>query len=853
LTSTEGKQPATTLHSGNRARGLVIAIGALGVAAAVAYFLLDPIAPDFFRAHTRSWAGTSWPRAFRQLGKVWAPIWLLFLYVWATGKRRLLIAGLLALVLSASVTFVKVAVQRPRPDQVIAGNSEDLPFYDKTSFPSGDTASAFAIATAASVFLPLAWQVLLFAGAASIGILRLMSVRHFPSDVFAGAAFGILCGLLATFLVSKLAGRAPPGKWRCSRLLFAAVLFLPGVELLTGDHTLLTFIKGFGPLVACTLLVAKGEAWLRWLRFKACSEDRRVNASPSRSSGPSYKWARWAVVILIGVVALATLPALSRTTLFDRDEGYYAESAREMLVRGDPFVPHFSGQPWLEKPPLTYWLMALSMCVFGETEFAARLPSALAGLLAMWLTFQLARRMFSPLAGVMAAAVLGTSAFFSGTMRFALLDNVLVCCLLLSMIGVWKLLNDENGAYMFWTGIGLGVLAKGALGFALPVIALVGVLLWTGRWHLFRRMRPMRGILLVLAIVGVWAIPANWLTGGEYFHEAVWRRTIRPVFVPLQGHGGRNFLEYLALLPAYVPILLVGFLPWSLLAVQAARGMANEGRRGDRVGLIAGWLFAQLAVLSLVRTKLPHHVMPLIPPVAVAVGAFLADAVTQRPVPRRLWGPWGRAALVAGSLAFAVAIVAAPVIMGFPQAWPWFLPTAIAAVAGASWTAILSARRNPARAVMAMLVTVLFIFSLLWQQGLPYLDRAKAPLQIARVLQDRYTEDEFPSLRLGVLKFNQPSLVFYLKRPISKLSGAEELDRFLTGPGTAAVILPRRALDDFLTQGIAPSLQVIWEKAVWVEGRWREMVIISNDHPPEEPPRNSGERPPISRDAFSAP
>jgi len=831
LTSTEGNRPATALCSRNRTRGLLIAVGALGIVALLSFFLLDPIAPEFCKAHTKFLAGSTWAGMFRQLGKVWAPVWLLFLYVWATGKRRALIAGILALVLSSSVTLVKVAVSRPRPDQPDENDTRQLAFYYDKSFPSGDTASAFALATAASTFVPGAWQVLLFAGAAAVGILRVLSVKHFPSDVLAGAAFGILCGWCAIILSSKLTRRGPPRRWRCARWLFVAVLVFPLLELITRTNTLLTFITGFGPMVACVLLVAKGDVWLRWLRSATPPQGRTADSASSRISNLPDRRARWAVIVLIAVVALATLPNLGWTTLYDRDEGYYAECAREMIVRGDPFIPHFSGQPWLEKPPLTYWLMALSMRVLGETEFAARLPSALAGLLAMWLTFLLARRMFFPLAGVIAAAVLGTSGFFSATMRLALLDNVLVCCTLLSMIGLWKLLKDQGGAYMFWAGCGLGVLAKGPLGFALPLIALAGVLLWTRQWQLLKRLRPAPGLLLALAIFGVWAIPANWLTHGDYFYEVVWMRTLRPVFIPLQGHGGSTAVGYLALLPAYIPILLVGFLPWSALLVPVVRHMAAEERRGARVGLLAGWLFAQLAVFSLVSTKLPNHVLPLVPPMAIATGAFLAGVLTQRPGLRRLWGLSGRLVFLTGFLLFGTMVTVAPAIMGFPLARPWFLPAAVVAIAGACWTVALPARRDTSRALMGTVVTMLLSFSLLWQLGLPYLEKTRAPRRIANVLEEHFGKEELRTVRLALMKFNQPSFVFYVKKPASKLSTPADLDLFLASPGPAAVVLPEKSLKDTLDQHLAAQHRIVWQERVWLDGKWENVIVITNESP----------------------
>ena len=171
----------------------------------------------------------------------------------------------------------------------------------------------------------------------------------------------------------------------------------------------------------------------------------------------------------------------------------------------------------MEKPPLTYWAMAACMKLLGRNEFAARLPSALAGLLAIWLTFRLAARMYSPRVGVIAGAMLGTSALFGAITRLALLDTTLLCCVLLSMSGLWEFVQSgsRGGLWLFYLGCGAGALAKGPLGIALPIIALIGFVALERRWRMLLEMRALTGALIVCVVAGLWVIPANWLTGGQ--------------------------------------------------------------------------------------------------------------------------------------------------------------------------------------------------------------------------------------------------------------------------------------------------------------------------------------------------
>src|ERR1700704_5047183 len=118
-------------------------------------------------------------------------------------------------------------------------------------------------------------------------------------------------------------------------------------------------------------------------------------------------------VILTAVWAVLTLPSLGATSLWDIDEGLNAEAAREMLESGNWIVPSFNFQPRSAKPALLYWLQTASYRQFGVNEFAARLPSALAALAVVLLTYELGRRMFGAGTGLIAGIVLVTSIQFS--------------------------------------------------------------------------------------------------------------------------------------------------------------------------------------------------------------------------------------------------------------------------------------------------------------------------------------------------------------------------------------------------------------------------------------------------------
>ncbi|HEV2706343.1 MAG TPA: phospholipid carrier-dependent glycosyltransferase, partial [Pyrinomonadaceae bacterium] len=208
--------------------------------------------------------------------------------------------------------------------------------------------------------------------------------------------------------------------------------------------------------------------------------------------------------LLLAVAACAAyLYNLGAPPLVGPDEPRYAQVAREMYERGDLVTPTLAGQTWFEKPALLYWLMAAGYLLLGVTEWAARLGSAISGLLTVLFVAGLARQAerraaseakgadeahgFGLTAGAVMASTLGLMVFS----RAASFDIVLTMTVTLALVCFLRgeLSEGKRGRWLagFWAGIGLSLLAKGLIGVVLP-LGIVGLyLLLTGRWRaLFR-------------------------------------------------------------------------------------------------------------------------------------------------------------------------------------------------------------------------------------------------------------------------------------------------------------------------------------------------------------------------------
>jgi membrane-associated phospholipid phosphatase len=257
--------PNRTLASRLIARPMdMVVLGAvlvLAVTSVVSYLVLDEGAVSFLSSQPRSWHGSFWVIAFTRLGKAWLQVWLLLAWFLISRRRHDVLAALLALIIVAAIVNpLKLATGRPRPHDLLKAQAAGLPeraIKHRVSFPSGDTAGAFGAATAV---LPVAgWPLclLLLGSCAGIGVLRVTSLAHYPSDALAGAAIGLFAGWLAIRLIDKWGHSdqaLPFEKW----LVLGGIIGIPAViGLSEGPGMLALILETYGVLVLCILVVAR--------------------------------------------------------------------------------------------------------------------------------------------------------------------------------------------------------------------------------------------------------------------------------------------------------------------------------------------------------------------------------------------------------------------------------------------------------------------------------------------------------------------------------------------------------------------------------------------------------------------
>jgi 4-amino-4-deoxy-L-arabinose transferase-like glycosyltransferase len=324
------------------------------------------------------------------------------------------------------------------------------------------------------------------------------------------------------------------------------------------------------------------------------------------------------LTLLAIVFGVAFFQFLGRIPLLEPDEGRYAEIPREMLERGDFITPFLNYVKYFEKPPLHYWLTALSFKVFGENEFAARFPGALMGLLSVLLACHAGRKLFGRRAGLLAAIILGTSTGFLVQARINLTDMTLTCTLsaaLLFFILAAREGEARRGLYfhLAYAAAALAVLAKGLIGIVFPGAIIFLYQLLTRRWQLLREMRLLTGIPLFLLVAAPWFIAVS-LQNPEFarfffIHEHFERFTTKT-------HGRYQGPWF------FIPVLAGTMLPWSFFIPAAVRGVWRERQTtgGDARLFLLIWATFIFLFFSKSNSQLVPYILPLFPPLALLMG-----------------------------------------------------------------------------------------------------------------------------------------------------------------------------------------------------------------------------------------
>jgi 4-amino-4-deoxy-L-arabinose transferase-like glycosyltransferase len=324
--------------------------------------------------------------------------------------------------------------------------------------------------------------------------------------------------------------------------------------------------------------------------------------------------------------AVLLFPSLGQAPI-ERAEFYFLDGARSMIERADWLVPYYRGEAFFDKPPMTYWLMALAFEGLGTSPGAARVVPAVAALGVLASTLWLGVLLFGRRTALFGAVVLATSLAFAVFGRVAMSDMLMALWSTLAAALAVRATRDQTALFVVALGaaLGLGFLTKGPVAVLFPGFAVL-LLLVANRSRLAHLVRP--GPLLAAFALSVF-IGFSWFVAvymrlGPGPLEYFFLRENLARFAGETYDSGRSPLFY-------VVTYFAEGLPWSLfLPLAIRRWRRAEGTDRQAQGFLVSWVALMLVPLSVSRGKIDYYLLPLYPGLCLLIGRFFAGGAFDR-------------------------------------------------------------------------------------------------------------------------------------------------------------------------------------------------------------------------------
>lgn len=345
------------------------------------------------------------------------------------------------------------------------------------------------------------------------------------------------------------------------------------------------------------------------------------------------------------VIWVAICFRLGDLPLEQPDEGRNAEVAREMNESGAWLVPTYDGIAYLDKPAFYFKAVAISLACFGDSETAARIPSAAFGIALVSLIYIFCRHEYGVRCAALAAIVLATTPLFLVNARTVIFDIALCCFTVSAIFAGYRAEESEGNLRRFWylagaAAAGFATLVKGPIGFLVPGLVLFVFHRFQGRRGVWRRFFAPLNLLVFFAVVLPWFVGLS-LAHRDFAYYGIVEESFHR-FTTTEFHRSKPFYFY--------GIIVVGmFLPWSLLlpeAVVAAWKSRRDRARADVLCIV--WAIVVVIFFSLSKSKMPGYILS----VTVASGILVA-----RLFDRAFAEPGGKSARITRHSAIVFAIV----------------------------------------------------------------------------------------------------------------------------------------------------------------------------------------------------
>lgn len=538
------------------------------------------------------------------------------------------------------------------------------------------------------------------------------------------------------------------------------------------------------------------------------------------------------LLVILGLLLLCGIAfflGLGNIGLLDKTEAMFVEAARQMLVTGDWITPYWNDATRFDKPPLSYWCMALSMKMGGVNEVAARIPSAILATVTVFLVFYTLRRVTSSrlVAGIGGVMMTFNPAWIAWG-RTGVSDMYLSATITIALLSFFLAYSQNQwGWYLsFYIFIGLAVLSKGPVGLLLPFLIITCFLLYLGRESsrkILNRMRLGWGLLVTAVVTLPWYIAITLRHGWEYINTFFGYHNLQRFTSVVSNHPGPWYY--------FFPVLIVGIIPWSAYLPLAIYHLKPWKRHSwlrqsppSHLGLYAFfWLVVVFTFFSASATKLPSYILPAMPAAIILVALLWGDVIRDSSsVPH----------FIASSLLYtifflilAIASGLTPSLLGGNPLTPGI--TEALASSGLATIGVFIWG-------MGVIVCIILLVKSQWRKwlwgvgvfcfacfmmffALPAASIIDTHLQLPiRKLAEEITNIRQPEEKLIMIGFIRPSLVFYTQQPVIFLPTPEDAIQYLrNNPLPCLVVADSDNMTKFFSLLPFSSSQILAREGVY--------------------------------------
>ena len=330
----------------------------------------------------------------------------------------------------------------------------------------------------------------------------------------------------------------------------------------------------------------------------------------------NYAW----IIVLIAFLVAGYFTGIN-AYIQEVDPATYAEVSREMVESHDYIYLHDNYRQYLDKPPVTMWLIAACYKIFGIKNYAVRIPSLVMALAAILSVYWLGTMLWNKQAGLLSALIMASSAASRLMSQDPKIDMVLIGFMTLSVALLYRGLSDPRYLWPGYAVMAFAFLTKGPISIGMPALAFGAYAFWKKDSSLIKRLKPVRGLLLTAALILPWYTAVALRRGDYSAYFMLFKQSFGRFYAKQFNYGGDDLF--------YIHTFAWAFLPWTLffitILVQRFINWRNKTRPDDGEVFTLWWWILPFVILSLAISKLPQYIFWILPPAALLTGRWLDE------------------------------------------------------------------------------------------------------------------------------------------------------------------------------------------------------------------------------------